>query len=168
MIGVGLPWGTPVFSAPAQFLVLGHQPGVDVPGCLLLPHPPQAGWMTGFAYVKTQSSLCPGKLARDLINQDKQSIFSYSPSLEEGVRVLKYAFECITSDSGFWMFLLSHKQQLWEGKVGEAEPRAVKVGEEPLGAGGDSLQLGQLQSPVKDAGVFPLELGLLEKSSAYR
>lgn len=104
----GIHGGAQVLSAPAQFLVPYISP---VPGCLLLPHPARAGWMSGFAYVKTQSSLCPGKPARDLINQDKQSVFSYSPSLEEGVRVLKYAFECLTSDSCFWMFLLSHKQQ---------------------------------------------------------
>lgn len=55
--------------------------------------------MSGFAYVKIHSSLCPEKLASDLINQDKQSVFSYSPSPEEGVQVLKYAFECLTSDS---------------------------------------------------------------------
>jgi len=67
--------------------------------------------MSGFAYVKIHSSLCPEKLASDLINQDKQSVFSYSPSLEEGIQVLKYAFECLTSDSCFWMFVLSHKQQ---------------------------------------------------------
>lgn len=73
------------------------------------PHPAQAGWMSDFAYVKIQSSLCPEKLASDLINQDKQRVFSYSPSLEEGVQVLKYAFECLTSDGCFWMFLLSLK-----------------------------------------------------------
>lgn len=90
------PWASPALT---QFLV----PYL----CLVwmcrafscLPHPAQAGWMSGFAYVIMHSSLCPEKLASDLINQDKQSVFSYSPSLEEGVQVLKYAFECLTSDS---------------------------------------------------------------------
>lgn len=94
--GGGGPW---VLPAPTEFLV----PYI----CLVwvcgaasrFPHPAQAGWMSGFAYVKIHSSLCPEKLASDLINQDKQSVFSYSPSPEEGVQVLKYAFECLTSDS---------------------------------------------------------------------
>lgn len=36
--------------------------------------------MSGFAYVKKYSRLFPEKLASDLINQDKQSVFSYSLS----------------------------------------------------------------------------------------
>lgn len=85
--------------------------------------------MSAFAYVKIHSSLCPEKLAGNLINQDKQSIFSYSPSLEEGIRVLLFAFECLTSDSCFWMFLLPHNP--WLGWHGGGRAQAAEMGGQP-------------------------------------
>lgn len=102
--------------------------------------------MSGFAYVIMHSSLCPEKLASDLINQDKQSIFSYSPSLEEGVQVLKYAFECLTSDScsGCSCFPASSSGDN-PCRGGEAEPRLLKGAGgpwEPSGAGRDGPQPG--------------------------
>lgn len=47
--------------------------------------------------------------------------------------------------------------------MGEAQAKAAEVGGQPLGAGRDNPRLGQLQPPIKDAGVFPLRAGIVRK-----